>query len=214
MATTKTKTKAKTKADAAAAAAEARKGTRRAREYETIYILRSNVEPDEADRVARRVRDIIERLEGKLLKLDNWGRRRLAYPIGGSGRGVFVLLRYVGYEDVVAELERNLRLMDSTIRHQTIQLRSRVDLASVEVDPADVEFHRLDEAPEEEELTLAQRLGLEQTAPRPRSDQSEEAESGEPPAEGEATKGEATTSEAESQESAENESTEPKSAEA
>ena len=58
----------------------------RAREYETIYILRSAVDPDEADRIATRVREVIGTLGGKILRVDNWGRRRLAHPIGKATR--------------------------------------------------------------------------------------------------------------------------------
>jgi small subunit ribosomal protein S6 len=150
-------------------ATEAIKTEPRAREYETIYILRSSVDPDEADRVATRVREIIANLGGKLLRIDNWGRRKLAYPIAKSTRGVFVYVRYVGLNNLVAEIERNLRLIDDVVRHQTVQLKERVRVEDYEVDPADTQFHRLEQAaPEDtEELGLAQRLGL---IDRPRSD--------------------------------------------
>jgi small subunit ribosomal protein S6 len=140
----------------------------RAREYETIYILRSSVDPDEADRVANRVREIIANLGGKLLRIDNWGRRKLAYTIAKSTRGVFVYVRYVGLNNLVAEIERNLRLIDDVVRHQTVQLKERVRVEDYEVDPADTQFHRLEQAPaeEEEEVELAQRLGLIER-PRP-----------------------------------------------
>src|SRR3954447_17006842 len=98
----------------------------RAREYETIYILRSSVDPDEADRVANRVREVITSLGGRLLRIDNWGRRRLAYTIRKSTRGVFVYLRYVGLNNLVAEIERNLRLIDDVMRFQTVQIKDKV----------------------------------------------------------------------------------------
>ena len=134
----------------------------RAREYETIYILRTTVNPDEADRIATRVREIIASKHGKLLRVDNWGRRKLAYNIGKHSRGVFVYLRYVGLNDLVAELERNLRLLDDVVRHQTVQLKQRVRVEDYAVDPAELEFRRLEQpTPEEEqEPELAQRLGM------------------------------------------------------
>ena len=142
----------------------------RAREYETIYILRSSVDPDEADRVAQRVREIIDGLGGKLLRIDNWGRRKLAYAIGKATRGVFVYVRYVGLNNLVAEIERNLRLIDDVVRYQTVQTKERVRLQDYQVDPADLQFHRLEQAApdEEEEVELAQRLGLVE---RPRNEE-------------------------------------------
>lgn len=136
------------------------KAERRAREYETIYILRSGVASDEAERITARMKEIIETRSGKILKIDNWGRRKLAYPINKASRGVFVFLSYIGFEDVVAELERNLRLLDSVVRFQTVLNNPRVDPATYQVDTADLVFRPLEEEPVEEELSVAARLGL------------------------------------------------------
>jgi small subunit ribosomal protein S6 len=137
------------------------------REYETIYILESNIDPDEADRVATRLKEIITARSGHLLKIDNWGKRKLAYPIRKSSRGVFVFLKYLGFEDLVSEIERNLRLLDAVIRYQTVVIQPDVRFDTYQVDPGDLEFRRLEASEEsEEELGIAQRLGLVD-APRP-----------------------------------------------
>ena len=140
---------------------------RRLREYETIYILESNIDPDEADRIATRIKEIISARSGHLIKIDNWGKRKLAYPIRKSSRGVFVFLKYLGFEDVVAEIERNLRLLDAVVRYQTVVIKPNVTFEQYQVDPGDLEFRRLEASEEaEEELGIAQRLGLVD-APRP-----------------------------------------------
>ncbi|MGB5694067.1 MAG: 30S ribosomal protein S6 [Polyangiales bacterium] len=143
--------------------------TRWAREYETIYILRPDVETAIAEKIVDRARDVIARLEGTLTKLDNWGKRRLAYPIQKNSRGIFVYLKYVGYSDLVAELERNLRLFDQVVRFQTVLLTEDVDPASVTVDPEEVKYLHV-EAEEEEtedaELERARSLGMVPRAPR------------------------------------------------
>jgi small subunit ribosomal protein S6 len=140
---------------------------RRLREYETIYILESNIDPDEADRVATRIKDVIGARSGKLLKIDNWGKRKLAYPIRKSSRGVFVFLKYLGFEDIVAEVERNLRLLDPVVRYQTVVMKGDVQPETYQIDPADLEFRRLEVTEEsDDDLGIAQRLGLVD-APRP-----------------------------------------------
>jgi small subunit ribosomal protein S6 len=148
---------------------------RRAREYETIYIMRPSVDPDEADRVAGRAKEIIANLQGKLLKLENWGRRRLAYTIKRETRGVFVYLRYVAYQDLVAELERNLRLIDSVVRFQTILINPDVIINEYQVDPADLAFQRLEVVVEEEDPGIARRLGLVERPRAPRPEEGAEA---------------------------------------
>lgn len=146
---------------------------RLAREYELVYILQPNVDPDEADRVAARIQDVVTRLGGKITKVDQWGRRKLAYPIKKSSRGVFVFVKIVGYNDIVAELERNLRNADAVMRFQTVRREGVFDLAEVTVDPEEAKFTRIEAAPAEEEPepSFEERLGLTARPPREREDE-------------------------------------------
>ncbi|MGB5282904.1 MAG: 30S ribosomal protein S6, partial [Polyangiales bacterium] len=139
-----------------------------AREYETIYILRPNVDNDGAEKVIDRAKDVIARLDGTLTKLDNWGKRKLAYPIQKNSRGIFVYLKYVGFNDLVPELERNLRLLDDVVRFQTVLLAEDIDPASVAVDPDEVQYLHVEEedVTEDAELERARSLGMAPRAPR------------------------------------------------
>lgn len=130
------------------------------REYETIYILRPMTSTADAEKVSHRVTEVVERFGGKLTRVDNWGKRRLAYPMKNHSRGVFVYVRYVAIGDVVVELERNLRILDPVIRFMTVQVRDEVDVAALEVDPEEVAFHHVEGEEEEEEENLEERLGL------------------------------------------------------
>jgi small subunit ribosomal protein S6 len=135
---------------------------RLAREYELVYILHPQVDPDDADRIAARIQDVVARLGGKITKVDVWGRRRLAYPIKKCTRGIFVYVRVVGYNDLVAELERNLRNADAVIRFQTVRRPGTVHLAQLQIDPEEVKFTRIEAPPAEEEPepSFEERLGL------------------------------------------------------
>ena len=145
----------------AQAQAVAAPAIRRTGDYETIYILRPDTEAEESQKIADRVKDVIERAEGRLLRVDNWGKRKLAYHIRKLTRGVFVYVRYCGYNDLVAELERNLRLLEPVIRFQTVVLARDVDMAGFEVDPEAVQFVPVEVTDDdEEEEGLEQRLGL------------------------------------------------------
>jgi small subunit ribosomal protein S6 len=153
-----------------ATAAATRVKERRAREYETIFIMRPTTDPDDADKIANRVTEIITGLGGKIFKFDNWGKRKLAYPINKASRGIFVFVKFGGYEDVVAELERNLRLSDAVVRFQTVLNNPEIDLGEVAVDPEDAKFRRLEVTEDEPEPEIAQRLGLVDRPRAPRSD--------------------------------------------
>lgn len=133
----------------------------KSKEYETIYILRSDVDPDTADKVQARVAEVVGRDNGKLVKVESWGRRKLAYPVAKQKRGVYVYVKYVGRGGVVAELERNLKLQDSVLKFQTIQTSEEVDVAGVTVDPEEIKFQRLDlPAEDEKEESRERALGL------------------------------------------------------
>gem|GEM_PF-300039 len=143
----------------------------KSKEYETIYILRSDVDADTADKVQARVAEVVGRDNGKLVKVEAWGRRKLAYPVAKQRRGVYVYVKYVGRGGVVAELERNLKLQDAVLKFQTIQTQDDVDVAAVTVDPEEVKFQRLELPPEEEEKESREKqLGLVDFGPdAPRS---------------------------------------------
>ncbi|MDD5306635.1 MAG: 30S ribosomal protein S6 [Deltaproteobacteria bacterium] len=112
----------------------------RAREYETIFILDPECPSDVTDQIAARLRDVIARLEGKLLRAENWGRRRLAYPVRKHNKGIYIYLKYLGYSDMVAELERNLRMIERVIKHMTVKLEEDVNPETKAVRDEDISF--------------------------------------------------------------------------
>jgi small subunit ribosomal protein S6 len=139
--------------------AEAAKKEHPLREYEVIYILRPDVTKETAEKVATRVSDVVQRLGGKLTRIENWGRRLLSYEINHSRRGLYVYVTYQGDGALVAELERNFRMLDEVIRFQTVKIGD--EAAHAEIDPETLKFEAEDAPLDEEEgLTLEQRLGL------------------------------------------------------
>ena len=145
---------------------------KRAREYETIYVLRQDVDPDGADKVAGRVAEVVARENGKLVKVETWGRRKLAYTVAKQRRGVYYYLKYLGGGVVVSELERNLRMLDHVVKFQTVMLREDVEVETVAVDPEEVKFSRIEAMPEDEKEESRERaLGLIEApeAERPRA---------------------------------------------
>jgi len=131
----------------------------RIREYEVVYVLAPNADNAEAERINGKVTEIVSSFGGKLLKLDNWGRRKLAYIIRKHARGIFIYVKFVARAGVVAEIERNLRIADSVLRYQSTLLNPHV-IEEVAVDPEDIKFSPVLPAEPEEELSFEQRLGL------------------------------------------------------
>jgi small subunit ribosomal protein S6 len=149
----------------------------KSKEYETIYILRSDVDADTADKVQGRVAEVVGRDNGKLVKVESWGRRKLAYPVGKQKKGVYIYVKYIGRGGLVQELERNLKLQDTVLKFQTVLTNAEVDVQSVTIDPEEIKFQRLELPAEEEEKESREKaLGLVDFGDGPRSMRGERVE--------------------------------------
>lgn len=143
--------------------------TLKTKEYETIYILRGDVDADTAEKVQQRVGEVVAREAGKLTKVEAWGRRKLAYPVAKQKKGVYVFVKYVGKGGLVQEVERNLKLQDSVLKFQTVMTQHDVK-GEITVDPEEVKMARLELPVEEEEKESRERsLGLLDIQDGPRS---------------------------------------------
>jgi small subunit ribosomal protein S6 len=131
-----------------------------AREYETIYVLRPDAGREASESIGSRVLDVISKQHGSLTRVENWGYRKLAYPVRKHGRGVYVYIKYVGDGQLVSELERNLRLQDAVLKFQTVKIGKAA--AAAVAQPEDIEFEHLDVVEDAQpEDSLAKTLGLE-----------------------------------------------------
>jgi small subunit ribosomal protein S6 len=112
----------------------------RKREYETIFILRPDLANDAISAVNAKVRGVIETGGGKLLKVENWGRRKLAYEVRKQLKGIYLFWKYLGSAGLVEEVERNLRLSDQVIRYYSVKVANNVDVAEITTEVTDESF--------------------------------------------------------------------------
>lgn len=96
-------------------------------EYETTVVMRPDLTGDVIESTLDRVREVVKTQGGKLLAIDHWGRKKLAYEIKKQARGIYVHTQYLGGKGLVAELERNLRISDNVLRYETIRVARDVD---------------------------------------------------------------------------------------
>jgi small subunit ribosomal protein S6 len=126
------------------------------REYETIYILRPNTPNEGVAEVNTRIKGIIEGMGGKVLKIDNWGKRRLAYEVAKERKGIYLYWQYLAQPGVVEECERNLRMLDSVIRYLSTAVDSNIDITSRPTEIDETSFDKAAQtAADEEDLFLA-----------------------------------------------------------
>jgi small subunit ribosomal protein S6 len=135
-----------TAATQAVAAPQHAAGTR-LREYETIFLVRPDLAEDLVDKLVERMRGIVHRENGKVVRVSNWGKKKTAYEVKKNFRAVFIHFLYLGDSKIVAEFERNLRMTDDVLKYQSVKIDEDVDPNARPVE-ADVKLPGDPEVPE------------------------------------------------------------------
>ena len=99
--------------------------------YETICILHPDLTEEEVKGTIERYSALISENGGEVTKSDHWGQRKLAYSVQGHSRGHYIYILYTGVAETVAELERNLRILDQNIRYMTVKVDDVEEMAKM-----------------------------------------------------------------------------------
>lgn len=95
--------------------------------YETTFITRSELADDALKALQDKLGEVIGTHKGQVVLTEDWGRRKLAYPIQKETRGRYTYVVYNGEGNVVQEIERHLRIHDHVIRFLTVNLDKEFD---------------------------------------------------------------------------------------
>ena len=106
------------------------------RDYETIFILGPSLTEEAAEKVNLKMQEVVTGNGGEMVKVEKWGKRKLAYPVNKHKKGEYILFQYAGGPATVAELERNFKMTDSVIKFMTIRLEKEMLLPPVVEAPA------------------------------------------------------------------------------
>jgi small subunit ribosomal protein S6 len=107
------------------------------RRYETILIAHVDLSEDELSSLIARYGAIVKDQKGILVKVERWGKRRLAYMIKKQARGFYILIDFAGESATVNELERNLKINDKILKFMTVLKDDAVDPAALEKEIAE-----------------------------------------------------------------------------
>jgi small subunit ribosomal protein S6 len=100
--------------------------------YETIFILESDIPDAEREPMLEKIKSLIPQHNGVLILLDDWGNRKLAYPIKKKMHGRYIRMDYCGTGLLVDDLERFFRLDHRALKYMTIQLDADVDPEAIQ----------------------------------------------------------------------------------
>jgi small subunit ribosomal protein S6 len=91
------------------------------RNYESMYILKPELEEEAIIATVSRFEDVVKNGGGEIVKTDRWGKRRLAYELNGITEGHYVLMTFKSPSSVAQELDRVLRIQDDVVRQLVIK---------------------------------------------------------------------------------------------
>ena len=86
--------------------------------YEAVYILKPDLSEEQIAALVERFKSVVE--AGTVSEIDEWGKRRLAYPIQDLMEGYYVLMTFTAAAAVPAELDRIFRITDGVMRSMIV----------------------------------------------------------------------------------------------
>ena len=102
------------------------------RRYETIFIVPADLPEDQTNALIERYRSLVVKNKGIVVKVEKWGKRKLAYEIKKQIRGFYILMDLVSVHAAITELERNFKIDDKILKFITVKKADQVDLAAIE----------------------------------------------------------------------------------
>jgi small subunit ribosomal protein S6 len=100
------------------------------RKYEIGFLLNPESSDEEVKKIMDSVIGIIEKAKGKVENIDEWGRRKLAYPIQKHNEGIYTFINTEVEGKAMAEVERRLKLSERVIRFIVLRLDDKLKKAN------------------------------------------------------------------------------------
>ena len=97
-------------------------------QYETVFIADPTYTDGEIDELIKGCEQVVTSAGGRVLKVEKWGKRRLAYSIRHQEEGIYVLMTIECPASLVKELDRRFRMNERIVRHMAVRVESELQL--------------------------------------------------------------------------------------
>ena len=91
--------------------------------YEHTIIARQDVSPTQLKQIQEKYSKIVEKLEGDVVKLENWGLMNLSYLIKKNKKGNYIHYKIKGNSKIIIELEKNEKINKNLLRYLTVKVK-------------------------------------------------------------------------------------------
>ncbi len=103
--------------------------------YEDMVIIDSNLDDTAVEETVQKIKDVIIKQGGEILKAEVWGRRKLAYELNKHQKGNYVLLLFKAPSATIAELENLSKVLDSIIKFMVVKLTKKKQIEAATAAP-------------------------------------------------------------------------------
>ncbi|MBS0185134.1 MAG: 30S ribosomal protein S6 [Proteobacteria bacterium] len=101
--------------------------------YECVFIARQDLTQSQSEGLAQKFSELLKDNGGKVTKVEHWGLRQLAYRIKKNKKGYYHLMNIEATPEVVAEMERNMRLDEDILRFLTVRVDALEEGPSIQM---------------------------------------------------------------------------------
>lgn len=89
--------------------------------YELLYIVHPDLEGS-TEKITDKVAGFIKKIDGEITNQEDWGKRKLAYPIAKNDFGVYILVDFTAESGLLPKVENNLKLSEEVMRFMVVAL--------------------------------------------------------------------------------------------
>jgi small subunit ribosomal protein S6 len=100
--------------------------------YETVFIIDPSIESEDIEKVIEDTQNLISGSGGTVIRVDKWGKKRLAYEVKGNRDGYYVLVNFEAEPQFIQRLGRYYGLTEEIIKYMTLKAEELLEVRSVE----------------------------------------------------------------------------------
>lgn len=124
--------------------------------YEMVLIMNPDLDDDAAEEIVGKIKDVITKQGGEIIKVDNWGRRKLAYELNKQQKGNYVLLLFKAPPPTVLEIEKYCGLVDTILKFMVLRYTKKKQIDAIFKAPAETAVKSADDTAKPAEEKPAQ----------------------------------------------------------
>ncbi len=95
------------------------------RNYETVFVCSPDLPNEKISDLKEKIKSIITNSGGEIKSFDEWGKKKLAYPISGKKEGIYFYVDFLAVGDVIKHLENFYLITEGIIRHLIVKKENK-----------------------------------------------------------------------------------------